>query len=126
MESYPISVNTGAIAQIKRYDRALFIKMNYRLNRWELWRKTDKRRNGEAFVLRVENPDGSFRPVDMRLLKYLVNNDTWKHKNALQQARDMNYYEQRQREKEDRNYTERLIDIGLDPYVRRAFQEKFG
>jgi hypothetical protein len=120
------SISVSIVNQIKSYDRALDFQWNNRLNRWELWRWSDKNKRGKVMVLRVENPDGSYRPVDMRLLKYLVNSDTWKHKNATQQARDMNYYEQRQREKEENNYEQRLIDIGLDPYVRRAFQEKFG
>ena len=115
-----------AVDQIKSYDRALDFIWNTKRNRWELWRWSDKAKGHKIMVLRVENPDGSFRPVDNRLLKYLVNNDTWKHKNADQQARDMAYYDQRQREKEERNYEERLTDIGLNPFVRRAFQEKFG
>lgn len=116
----------SAVDQIKSYDRALNFKWNCKLNRWELWRKTNNAMNGNVMVLRVENPDGSFRPVDNRILKYLINNDTWKHKNATQQARDMAYYEQRQREKEDRNYEQRLIDIGLDPCVRRAYERQYG
>ncbi len=115
-----------AVDQIKNYDRALNFRWNFKRDRWELWRFSPKVKGGNIMVLRVENPDGSYRAVDNRLLKYLVNNDTWRHKNADHQARDMAYYEQRQREKEERNYEERLIDIGLDPRVRRAFQEKMG
>ncbi len=114
-----------AVDQIKNYDRALNFRWNIKRNRWELWRRTNNVNTGNIMVLRVENPDGSYRPVDSRLLKYLVNCDTWRHKNADQQARDMAYYEQRQREKEDRNYDELLTDIGKSNRLWNAYQAQY-
>lgn len=105
------SYNEGVWDKIKRYDPALELRWNQRLGRWELWRKG---RTQYCMVLRVENPDGSYRPIDERLLKYLVYNDGWKYKNSREIDREMRDYENDRIKKRD----ERIED-----HCRQFFRE---
>lgn len=113
------SYNQDVIRDIQRYDRQLCLKWNRLYNRWELWRNNN-------MIVRIENSNGSFRPIDRRLLSYIVNTDVWKMgKDATTIHKDMLYYERMQKEKRENNFNETLVEIGKQPYVRRAFQEQY-
>ncbi|MDI6788797.1 MAG: hypothetical protein QME51_10540 [Planctomycetota bacterium] len=105
--SYPRNVWN----KIKEYDRELELRWNMRRCRWELWRQG---RNQYCMVLRVENPNGSYRPVDERLLWYLVNNDGWRYKNSREIEREM---------RDDEEQATRKKDALIEDHTRQFFKE---
>ena len=76
-------------------------------------------------ITKLRNTDGSFRGVDNRLLSYLINNDTWKTYDADKIEREMRDYEQKQNEKVDSELYNRLVDVGKNRFVRKAFQKQY-
>ncbi|MDI6787643.1 MAG: hypothetical protein QME51_04665 [Planctomycetota bacterium] len=102
--------------KITDYDRALDLVWNCRLGRWEVWRNG---RNRRVFVVRWENKDGSYRPLDKRLLYYLVNNDGWKYKDASAIASEMDEFDRKRTEKTDRELTNRFTEVAK--YTRKKF-----
>lgn len=98
-------LNPTVEADIKKYDPALRAKWNPTINRWELWRQS---RGREHFIVRIQEKDNGYRPLDNRIMRYLINNDGWQYKNAQAIAREMDEYDRKREEKEDREMKERL------------------
>ena len=121
------SYNEAVWNRIKQYDPQLELKWNQKINRWELWRKSKNfATTGKMMLItKLRNTDGSFRGVDNRLLSYLINNDTWKTYDADKIEREMRDYEQKQNEKVDSELYNRLVDVGKNRFVRKAFQKQY-
>lgn len=63
----------GICKRIQEIDPALRLVWNQTKERFEVWRKHPL---GDQFIFRVENPDGSFRPLDGRVIERLHLIDT--------------------------------------------------
>lgn len=60
---------------LKAHDRCLRILWNPNRQRWQVWRFVD---SGQAYHIKtVNNDDGSFRPLDERLVAHIKAMDTW-------------------------------------------------
>ena len=119
MSSSP-GYHKGAWEAIKRYDAALQLIWNAELNRWEVWRRGPRHR---VMVLRLTNADGSYRPVDSRLLWYLVNNDGYKYKNSSELEREFRDYEQKQDKAVEDKFHDNIHEMVKERsrYMRRSF-----
>lgn len=104
--------NKAIWEDIKRYDSALELVWNNEVNRWEVWRNSQSGR--KMFITRMENSDGSYRPIDRRLLSYLVNNDGWKKSKVDDLAREMNDYDEQERNKRRSRWEEKCDYIEKD------------
>lgn len=63
------------IAKLKEYDRHLSARWDAAGERWKVtWRGKD--------CLTMQNPDGSYRPLDERAVTKVRVTDTWKYKTA--------------------------------------------
>lgn len=72
----PPSINKEIEKKVKDYDRDLFIEWDYDLERWALKRKAEGTTHHVFFI---QNEDGSFRPLDDRLIKEIYECDIWRH-----------------------------------------------
>lgn len=107
-----------AWAAVKRYDSALELQWNNRVNRWELWRQGPNR---EVLIVRLENADGSFRKLDNRLLSYLISCDGWTKHNGDATAihKELLEHERKEQAKKDRTLYDRLDEVSKSQYARR-------
>lgn len=65
------------LKKIKNYDVDLFVEWDVGRERWALKRKD---LNGTIHhIFFVQNDDGSFRPLDERVMHHLYECDIWKH-----------------------------------------------
>lgn len=65
------------VKKIKEYDANLFVEWDHDKNLWALKRKAP---TGQVFhIFYVQNQDGSFRPLDERVLEEIYECDIWKH-----------------------------------------------
>jgi len=61
--------------KLKAYDPQLFIMFNPATERFEIWRENP---DEPSLVCVVENEDGSFRPLDARVLDEVAKRDVWR------------------------------------------------
>ena len=64
------------VEELERYDSKLVVEWNNRIHRFTISRTA--RDGRKQLIMRVANPDGSFRPVDRRVLHALTAADTWR------------------------------------------------
>lgn len=81
--------NVHVVEALRRYDSALFVRFNRQDQRWELWRYRgepipdrlpptfEERHRRACKIWALVEIDGSPRPVDWRLLKQIINADTF-------------------------------------------------
>jgi len=118
------ALNKAAWDKVKQYDPALELDWDCRINRWKLYRRSakkkawDKRVNGRTFIVTVQNKDGSFRPVDNRLLYHLMDCDTWRFKDAAEMDRNLFERERIKEQRDDEQLTKDLEERGK--YLRKA------
>lgn len=93
---------------LKRYDSALEIRWNGRIDCWELWRKG---KTNYSLVVQVKNDDSSYRPVDRRLFSFIINNDCWKFKSPREAYFRMLDWDKRDREYKDAQLYNQFNDI---------------
>ena len=121
------------VKRVKEYDKNLFVKWLSYWERWGVMRYEESENNlyeVEKLVFMVENPDGSYRALDDRVLEHLkeidlqrLNEDNLKDR--LRDLEDHNEENTKKKEKEAKNDIE---DITKDiaPIVRREMEEDFG
>lgn len=67
----PILDDTLHIArEVRRFDPELFVAFNPHVQRYEVHDRTQPQ--GQTLVMRVQEPDGSYRPLDDRVLQTLM------------------------------------------------------
>lgn len=71
------SINKRIEKKIKEYDPDLFVEWDMDRERWALKRRDLKGDIHHIFF--IQNEDGSFRPLDERIMKELYECDLWRH-----------------------------------------------
>jgi len=71
-----VAVDHRYLSKLQRYDRALDVIWNKRIDRFQVMRRA---RNGTFLhVMNITEPDGGFRPFDTRTIEYLKKIDVWR------------------------------------------------
>ena len=114
------------VKRVKEYDKNLFVKWLSYWERWGVMRYEESENNlyeVEKLVFMVENPDGSYRALDDRVLEHLKEIDLQRlnEDNLKDRLRDLE-------EHNEENTKNDIEDITKDiaPIVRREMQEDFG
>jgi len=77
----PPTANEVILEKIKNYDPHLIVDWDHERELWAIKRKASDGSIQHCFF--VQNEDGSFRPLDNRVMRELYECDIWKHfKNA--------------------------------------------
>jgi hypothetical protein len=121
------------VKRVKEYDKNLFVKW---LSYWERWgvMRYEKSENNlyevEKLVFMVENPDGSYRALDGRVLEHLKEIDLQRlnKDNLKDKLRDLEEHNEENIKKKEKEAKNDIEDITKDiaPIVRREMQEDFG
>jgi hypothetical protein len=121
------------VKRVKEYDKNLFVKW---LSYWERWgvMRYEKSENNlyevEKLVFMVENPDGSYRALDGRVLEHLKEIDLQRlnEDNLKDKLRDLEEHNEENIKKKEKEAKNDIEDITKDiaPIVRREMQEDFG
>lgn len=102
----------SVMQSIRAYDPALLVGWDASACRWSLLRVS---RGGYHFVGVLETPDHQYRPLDMRVVDDLARWDLWKGAKTPKEAADnMDYEDQRHREKLDRDLRGEIHDATKD------------
>jgi hypothetical protein len=121
------------VKRVKEYDKNLFVKW---LNYWERWgvMRYEESENNlyevEKLVFMVENPDGSYRALDGRVLEHLKEIDLQRlnEDNLKDRLRDLEEHNEENINKKEKEAKNDIEDITKEiaPVVRREMQEDFG
>ena len=121
------------VKRVKEYDKNLFVKW---LNYWERWgvMRYEESENNlyevEKLVFIVENPDGSYRALDDRVLEHLKEIDLQRlnEDNLKDRLRDLEEHNEENINKKEKEAKNDIEDITKEiaPVVRREMQEDFG
>ncbi len=69
--------NKSIVKKLKDYDSALFAEWDVDRSRWAIKRKDNQGTVHHIFF--VQNKDGTFRPLDERIMHELYECDLWRH-----------------------------------------------
>lgn len=121
------------VKRVKEYDKNLFVKWLSYWERWGVMRYEESENNlyeVEKLVFMVENPDGSYRALDDRVLEHLKEIDLQRlnEDNLKDRLRDLEEHNEENTKKKEKEAKNDIEDITKDiaPIVRREMQEDFG
>lgn len=113
--------DNSVVRDIQRYDKDLFIKWNNRKEIFELWRHRAVGSTRITPVVRsiyYDTEDMGFCPVDQRLMWWIYEADTWRHKSAREYAYKMDSrfleMEKLKEKKRALEYRDRAKDMWCD------------
>ena len=121
------------VKRVKEYDKNLFVKWLDYWERWGVMRYEESENNlyeVEKLVFMVENPDGSYRALDGRVLEHLKEIDLQRlnEDNLKDRLRDLEEHNEENINKKEKEAKNDIEDITKEiaPVVRREMQEDFG
>ena len=121
------------VKRVKEYDKNLFVKWLDYWERWGVMRYEESENNlyeVEKLVFIVENPDGSYRALDDRVLEHLKEIDLQRlnEDNLKDRLRDLEEHNEENINKKEKEAKNDIEDITKEiaPVVRREMQEDFG
>lgn len=115
----------GFLRKLHELDDKLFVRWDYRLERWRLFRKI-KAPSGlyrrEVPILTVEGGGGEYRPLDDRLIRQLKAADTWtRGSNTILDEQQADQRKRQERsDKAEYNDTEDMIKDNLGAFQKDA------
>lgn len=82
------SGTNGVVDAVRRLGLNLYVVFNAYIGRYEVWGRDVN--NKPYMVMRVQNEDGSFRPLDRRVVETL-----WRHRDIDKVIRELDEHEER-------------------------------
>ena len=95
------------VKQLKAYDPYLSVRWDRGRERWVLYYR-------DWLVSIVQNQDGSFRPLDERLIVHTMAIDAWKHKDGAAMMRVMNEHNHQLDLKQKRAFSEMVRETAMN------------
>ena len=78
------------VKRIKEYDKQLFVEWDEWDCRFKIYRKSDHMCGPTTPIMVVQNDDGSFRPLDMRVMQKLREADLWHNEDIIKNLDERN------------------------------------
>lgn len=112
------------VKKLKKMDDKLSVSWSSQKERWVIYRTIP--RMGRLYhtrtpILTVQNPDGSYRPLDDRALEMLREGDTWTRgsRTVLNEAM---YAQVRYQQRESRSFRQEMEDLVAEATPRSGFE----
>ncbi|NOY25027.1 MAG: hypothetical protein GXP62_04055 [Oligoflexia bacterium] len=110
-------VPDGVKAAVKRIDRHLEFLWNNEIQRWELVRFIPNAFGKYVWVMTIENPDGTYRDPDMRIVEYLRTYDLSRFRGNNHEERMMSFLRWKRAHNEEVRERARRAGVG-DRFAR--------